>query len=158
MKKAMCILFVLTLCIGIIQKARKALLLRKKTNISFFLMKDTPYYTQVKGEKCGVLQAVVHGERQQVLVAKVIDKKWAQLATGVFVKLSYLQLNVENVTALMANEDVFLYAAPSKKASIVGQLVQGTVVQVDHLTEDRHFARIHTKNGAAYVPFAYMKY
>lgn len=149
MKKVMSVFILLALC---------KWMMRKKPSTPFFLMKDTPYYDQIKGQKCGILRAVVHGKRQHVLVKKVIDKKWAQLTTGTFVKLSYLQLNVDDVNVLMANEDVLIYAKSSKQAAIVGRLTQGTIVQVDHLTADRHFARVCINGTAGYVPFAYMKY
>lgn len=154
MKKTFGVLLVVTLFIKILKYYRSI----KNNHTTFFLMKDTPYYSAKNNTKCGVMPAMIDGKRQTATVETVLDKKWAQLVNGDMVKLSYLQLNVHDVTRLMANDDVYVYAAPSKKAPITGRLKLGQMVNVSALTDDRHFAKIHTTKITGYVPFAYMKY
>lgn len=131
---------------------------KKKPLTTFYIVKDAPYYDAVGGEKCGQLKAFVAGQQQQVQIKHIFDKKWAQLASGDWIKLSYLQLNMNGVDRLMANDDVVVYASPSKESKQIAVLKRGSVVSVETFTSDRHFAYIQTASFKGYVPFTYMKY
>ncbi|MBM7700369.1 SH3 domain-containing protein [Kurthia huakuii] len=150
--------------IGLAVIAFTAIGLKKRqpqnTNNTFYLAKDTPYYDAVRGMKLGTLQAVVDGVQQCVTVTHFANEKWAVLTGNRYVKLSYLQVNIDGVQELMAKEDVLIFSAPQQHASRVGVLSFGTRVTV--IENAGEWTKICVQKGCrqrqGYVVTAYMKY
>ena len=150
--------------VGLAVIAFSAIWLKKRhpqnTNNTFYLAKDAPYYDAVRGVKLGTLQAVVDGIQQCVTVTHFANEKWAVLTDNRYVKLSYLQVNIDGVEELMAKEDVFIFSAPQQQASRMGVLPFGTRVPV--VENAGEWTKIRVQKGCrerqGYVVTAYMKY
>lgn len=133
---------------------------RKEKNHSFYLAKDAPYYDAVKGNRQGTLQAVVEGVHQQVVVSHFVNEKWVCLTNKRYMKLSYLQVNIDSVKELMAKEEVLIFKTPHQSSKRVGVLSFGTRVTVVEEAGEWTKIRLHKKwqTVEGYVVTAYMKY
>lgn len=155
MKKKLIIGTALTVIVALIAAKRK-----KQVNQIFYLAKDAPYYDTVKGARQGTLPAVVDGVHQQVVVAQFINEKWVCLTDGRYMKLSYLQVNIDGVSELMAKEDVVIFEEPYQTSKKIGTLSFGSRVEV--VEDGGEWTKIHWHNKwrciEGYVMTAYMKY
>lgn len=155
MKKKIIIGSVLTVMVALLVAKRK-----KQLNHSFYVAKDAPYYDAVKGTRQGTLQTVVDGVHQQVTVAQFVNEKWVCLTGGRYMKLSYLQVNIDGVSELMAKEDVVVFEEPQQTSKKIGTLSFGTRVAVVEEAGEWTKIRLHKKWQVVegYVVTAYMKY